>query len=63
MSIDFRYGHPTPPESESRSLDAKVMSQEMPYGYQGDGPPADTGDYNERKSETTMQSRPPRNHG
>jgi hypothetical protein len=39
------------PESYSRQLDEQVQKSEMPYGYDHDGPPADTGDYNPRKYE------------
>lgn len=45
------YSHPVPPESESRKLDARVLKEEMPYGYTASPPPADTGDYNQRKLE------------
>lgn len=34
-----------PPESQSRALDMMVQAQEMPYGYTGNPPPADSGNY------------------
>lgn len=46
-----RFSHPVPPESESRYLDYKVCQEEMPYGYTDSPPPADTGDYDQRKLE------------
>ncbi len=43
--------HTTPPESMSRTLDKIVCAQEMPYGYAGDGPPADTGNFDQAAKE------------
>jgi hypothetical protein len=57
--MDFR-SHPEPliihvhrpvEESMSRTLDRLVAAQEMPYGYDGDGPPADTGNFNQAAKE------------
>lgn len=36
---------PLIPNSYSRQLDNEVAATEMPYGYTGSPPPADTGDY------------------
>lgn len=44
-----------PPESYSRQLDDKVAAQEMPYGYTSSPPPADTGDFDQRKLESSKQ--------
>ena len=49
------------PESYSRKLDERVAQQEMPYGYEGNPPPADTGDFNQRHLESDKQY--PRRHG
>ena len=43
------------PESYSRQLDERVLEQEMPYGYTSPPPPADTGDYNQRRLESNKQ--------
>lgn len=43
------------PESYSRKLDERVAFQEMPYGYESSPPPADTGDYDQRKLESDKQ--------
>jgi len=43
------------PESYSRQLDERVLMQEMPYGYTTEPPPADTGDFNQRKLESNKQ--------
>lgn len=43
------------PESYSRQLDERVLEQEMPYGYELPPPPADTGDFNQRRLESTKQ--------
>ena len=48
---DFIPIHPLIEESMSRTLDMKVQSQEMPYGYDVDGPPADTGNFNQAAKE------------
>jgi hypothetical protein len=43
------------PESYSRQLDERVLEQEMPYGYTSAPPPADTGDFNQRRLESNKQ--------
>lgn len=43
------------PESYSRQLDERVLMQEMPYGYTSEPPPADTGDFNQRRLESNKQ--------
>lgn len=43
------------PESESRKLDQRVMAEEMPYGYTNNPPPADTGDFDQRRLESNKQ--------
>lgn len=48
----FLGSHPTPPESFSRQLDERVQMSEMPYGYEGEPPSADTGDFNQSRLET-----------
>jgi hypothetical protein len=48
------------PESYSRMLDEKVSMQEMPYGYTTPPPPADTGDFDQRRLETKNQYTPRR---
>lgn len=45
MEIEFLGSYFGPSESYSRQLDRQVASQEMPYGYQGNPPAADTGNY------------------
>lgn len=45
------------PESYSRQLDERVCEQEMPYGYTSSPPPADTGDYDQRRLESNKQYR------
>jgi hypothetical protein len=40
------------PESYSRKLDERVLIQEMTYGYTGNPPPADTGDFDQAKLES-----------
>jgi hypothetical protein len=52
MTSYFMGPHPTPPESASRALDEMVQRQEMPYGYEGEPPSADTGDFNQSRLET-----------
>lgn len=44
-------GNPYVEESYSRQLDKRVQASEMPYGYDHDGPPADTGDYDTKAKE------------
>ena len=57
----FDISHPEPlimhvhrpvPDSMSRTLDMMVQAQEMPYGYEGDGAPADTGNFNQAAKES-----------
>lgn len=48
----FNWPHMTPPDSVSRQLDMSVQRSEMPYGYEGEGPDADTHDFNQAKLET-----------
>lgn len=56
MHVNFpRFDHPS--ESYSRQLDMHVLRQEMPYGYNNDPPPADTGDFNQRRLESNKQYR------
>lgn len=43
------------PESYSRILDERVLEQEMPYGYVTPPPPADTGDFDQRRLESNKQ--------
>lgn len=43
------------PESYSRHIDQTVLALEMPYGYTGAPPPADTGDYDQRRLESKTQ--------
>lgn len=50
-----------PSESYSRQLDQRIHAEEMPYGYEMSPPPADTGDFNQRKLESDKQY--PRHHG
>lgn len=52
------YSHSTPPNSYSRELDSRVMSQEMPYGYETSPPPADTQDFDQRRLESKKEHRP-----
>ena len=44
--------HPVPSESYSRLLDESVQISEMPYGYEGEPPSADTGDFNQSRLES-----------
>lgn len=43
------------PESYSRQLDERVAMQEKPYGYEMSPPPADTGDFDQRRLESDKQ--------
>lgn len=52
---DNDYRHPVPEDSYSRELDSRVQESEAPYGYSTDGPPADTGDFNQRHLESNKQ--------
>ena len=45
------------PESYSRKLDERVAMQEMPYGYTGSPPPADTGDFKQASLESKVMYR------
>lgn len=51
MSFNIHELTPLVPESYSRYIDEKVFIEEMPYGYSGDGPPADTGDFDQARLE------------
>lgn len=46
------------PESFSRGLDKSVSAREMPYGYSGSPPPADTGDFDQAKLESKVEYAP-----
>ncbi len=50
--------HRPVPESMSRTIDMVVQAQEMPYGYAGDGPAADTGDFNQAAIESRKSYKP-----
>lgn len=52
---DNDYRHAVPQDSYSRELDSRVQDSEMPYGYSTDSPPADTGDFNQRRLESDKQ--------
>jgi hypothetical protein len=56
MDLSFR-GYVHPPESYSRELDREVAREEKPYGYTLPPPPADTGDFNQRRLESDKQYR------
>lgn len=43
------------PESASRKIDEYVSMQELPYGYTREPPPADTGDFDQRRLESNKQ--------
>ncbi len=55
MSFEIHMLGSLVPESYSRQLDERVMAQEMPYGYVTPPPPADTGDYDQRRLESNKQ--------
>lgn len=55
MSFDVHQMGSFVPESYSRQLDERVAQQEMPYGYTSEPPPADTGDYDQRRLESNKQ--------
>jgi len=55
MHPDDDYWHAVPEDSYSRELDSRVQAQERPYGYSWGEPPADSGDYAERKMESNKQ--------
>ncbi len=61
MKKDNDYRHAVPEQSYSRELDSRVQSQERPYGYSENPPPADSGDFNTRKYETKNQRVPRKN--
>jgi len=58
MGKDDDYRHAVPDNSYSRELDSRVQSQERPYGYNENPPPADSGDFNQRRYETKNQHKP-----
>lgn len=49
------FSHPVPTESYSRTLDQRVWGMEMPYGYTGNPPPADTQDFDQARIESKKQ--------
>lgn len=55
MSFDVHMMGSYVPESYSRKLDERVAMSEMPYGYSGNPPPADTGNFDQRSYETKNQ--------
>lgn len=55
MSFDVHQMGSLVPESYSRQLDERVAEQEMPYGYTSEPPPADTGNYDQRRLESNKQ--------
>jgi hypothetical protein len=55
MHYSESYAHPIPEESYSRQLDSRVYESELPYGYTTPPPPADTGDFNQRRLESNKQ--------
>ncbi len=55
MTFDVHQLGSLVPESYSRQIDERVAHQEMPYGYTSEPPPADTGDFNQRKLESDKQ--------
>lgn len=55
MSFDVHTFGSLVPESYSRELDERVSYTELPYGYDTDPPPADTGDFNQRILESNKQ--------
>lgn len=61
MSFSSKKPGPQVPDSYSRQLDEQVARQEMPYGYTGNPPAADTGDYDQRSYETKNQYKPGKN--
>lgn len=44
-----------PQQSYSRRLDDQVAKEERPYGYDDAPPPADTGDYNSNKLNSSKE--------
>lgn len=61
MSFEIHMLGSLVPESYSRSLDERVMGEEMPYGYSMPPPPADTGDFDQARLESRVQY--PKRHG
>lgn len=55
MSFNIHELTPLVPESYSRYIDEKIFIDEMPYGYDGDGPPADTGDFDQYRLESPVR--------
>ena len=55
MSVSIHEMGSIVPESYSRILDERVSMQEMPYGYVSPPPPADTGDFDQRRLESNKQ--------
>lgn len=62
MSPNNDYRHDVPQQSYSRELDSRVQAQEMPYGYTGNPPAADTGDFNQHAKESHKEY-PPKKRG
>mgnify|MGYP001583609399 CR=1 FL=1 len=54
MSFDVHMLGSLVPESYSRIIDERVSRQEMPYGYTGNPPPADTGDFDQARIESKI---------
>jgi hypothetical protein len=63
MSFDIHMLGSLVPESYSRKLDERVFMQEMPYGYESPPPPADTGDFNQAKLNSSKQYSPKESRG
>lgn len=55
MNFDVHMMGSLVPESYSRQLDERVAHQEMPYGYSMSPPPADTGDFDQARLESTKE--------
>lgn len=55
MSFNIHMMPSLVPESYSRQLDERVFISEMPYGYTNPPPPADTGDFNQKKLECHIE--------
>lgn len=62
MEFEMMYVDPRVPQSYSRELDERVARQEKPYGYMNEPPPADTGDFDQRRLESDKQY-PKMRHG
>ena len=63
MSFDVHMLGSLVPESYSRELDERVLMQEMPYGYVTPPPPADTGDFDQRRLEAKHEHMKRMSHG